>query len=289
MIIGGSKKEVVANIKNAADNGRFNDKVEIGDPELDSTKRKKLLGKYVKQRNEIPYHYRNWLARRIVDFITFGVNANTKVVGAEKIKHIKSGAIITSNHFNPVDTTIVRYGIKKARKYRMFIISQDTNFAMKGLVGFLMRYADEIPISKDKDYMNRHFYRTLNNLLVNKHEYILIYPEQEMWLNYRKPRPPKRGAYLYAAKFNVPIISCFVEMVDTDKDDTEEFKKVKYVLHILDPIYPDPEKNERDNSFDMMRRDYMQKKEAYEKAYGKPLEYAFEPSDIAGWKGEELE
>ena len=48
MIIGGSKKEVVANIKNAADNGRFNDKVEIGDPELDSTRRKKLLGKYVK-------------------------------------------------------------------------------------------------------------------------------------------------------------------------------------------------------------------------------------------------
>ena len=218
MIIGGSKKEVVANIKNAADNGRFNDKVEIGDPELDSTRRKKLLGKYVKQRNEIPYHYRNWLARRIVDFITFGVNANTKVVGAEKIKHIKSGAIITSNHFNPVDTTIIRYGIKKARRYRMFIVSQDTNFAMKGFLGFLMRYADEIPVSKDKDYMERHFYRTLNNLLVNKKEYILIYPEQEMWFNYRKPRPPKRGAYFYAAKFNVPIISCFVEMRDMDKD-----------------------------------------------------------------------
>ena len=77
MIIGGSKKEVVANIKNAADNGRFNDKAEIGDPDHDSTRRTKLLGKYVKQRNEIPYHYRNWPARRIVDFITFGVNANT--------------------------------------------------------------------------------------------------------------------------------------------------------------------------------------------------------------------
>lgn len=285
MIIGGSKKEVVANIKNAADNGRFNDKVEIGDPELDSTRRKKLLGKYVKRRNEIPYHYRNWLARRIVDFITFGVNANTKVVGAEKIKHIKSGAIITSNHFNPVDTTIIRYGIKKARRYRMFIVSQDTNFAMKGFLGFLMRYADEIPVSKDKDYMERHFYRTLNNLLVNKKEYILIYPEQEMWFNYRKPRPPKRGAYFYAAKFNVPIISCFVEMKDMDKDDTEEFKRVKYVLHILDPIYPDPEKNERDNSFDMMKKDYEQKKAAYEQIYKRPLDYAFSDSDIAGWKG----
>ena len=285
MIIGGSKKEVVANIKNAADNGRFNDKVEIGDPELDRTRRKKLLGNYVKQRNEIPYHYRNWLARRIVDFITFGVNANTKVVGAEKIKHIKSGAIITSNHFNPVDTTIIRYGIKKARRYRMFIVSQDTNFAMKGFLGFLMRYADEIPVSKDKDYMERHFYRTLNNLLVNKKEYILIYPEQEMWFNYRKPRPPKRGAYFYAAKFNVPIISCFVEMKDMDKDDTEEFKRVKYVLHILDPIYPDPEKSERDNSFDMMKKDYEQKKAAYEQIYKRPLDYAFSDSDIAGWKG----
>ena len=285
MIIGGSKKEVVANIKNAADNGRFNDKVEIGDPELDNTRRKKLLGKYVKQRNEIPYHYRNWLARRIVDFITFGVNANTKVVGAEKIKHIKLGAIITSNHFNPVDTTIIRYGIKKARRYRMFIVSQDTNFAMKGFLGFLMRYADEIPVSKDKDYMERHFYRTLNNLLVNKKEYILIYPEQEMWFNYRKPRPPKRGAYFYAAKFNVPIISCFVEMKDMDKDDTEEFKRVKYVLHILDPIYPDPEKSERDNSFDMMKKDYEQKKAAYEQIYKRPLDYAFSDSDIAGWKG----
>ena len=200
MIIGGSKKEVVANIKNAADNGRFNDKVEIGDPELDSTREQTIIDFGCgKQRNEIPYHYRNWLARRIVDFITFGVNANTKVVGAEKIKHIKSGAIITSNHFNPVDTTIIRYGIKKARRYRMFIVSQDTNFAMKGFLGFLMRYADEIPVSKDKDYMERHFYRTLNNLLVNKKEYILIYPEQEMWFNYRKPRPPKRGAYFYAS------------------------------------------------------------------------------------------
>lgn len=285
MIIGGSKKKVVANIKNAADNGRLNDKVEIGDPELDNTRRKKLLGKYVKQRNEILYHYRNWLARRIVDFVTFGVNVNTKVVGADKIKHIKSGAIITSNHFNPVDTTIIRYGIKKARRYRMFIVSQDTNFAMKGFLGFLMRYADEIPVSKDKDYMERHFYRTLNNLLVNKKEYILIYPEQEMWFNYRKPRPPKRGAYFYAAKFNVPIISCFVEMRDMDKDDTEEFKRVKYVLHILDPIYPDPEKSERDNSFDMMKKDYEQKKEAYEQIYKRPLDYAFSDSDIAGWKG----
>ena len=170
----------------------------------------------------------------------------------------------------------------------MSIVNQDTNLAMKGFVGYMQRYADTMPVSSLKWFMETEFPNQIKNAL-DENKLVLIYPEQEMWLNYRKPRPPKRGAYLYAAKFNVPIISCFVEMVDTDKDDTKEFKKVKYVLHILDPIYPDPKKNERDNSFDMMGRDYMQKKEAYEKAYGKPLEYAFEPSDIAGWKGEELE
>ena len=45
MIIGGSKKEVIKNIKDAADSGRFNDKVEIGDPELNNIERKRLLGK----------------------------------------------------------------------------------------------------------------------------------------------------------------------------------------------------------------------------------------------------
>ena len=52
---------------------------------------------------------------------------------------------------------------------------------------------------------------------LNKKQFILIYPEQEMWFNYKKPRPPKPGAYYYAAKNNVQIISCFVEMIDTHK------------------------------------------------------------------------
>ena len=41
------------------------------------------------------------------------------------------------------------------------------------------------------------------------HHWVLIYPEQEMWFNYRKPRPPKRGSYFYAAEAEVPIILVF--------------------------------------------------------------------------------
>ena len=36
----------------------------------------------------------------------------------------------------------------------------------------------------------------------------------------------------------------------------------------------------------MCEQDFNQKKEAYEKAYGKELNYDFEYEDIAGWIGE---
>ncbi len=279
------KEVVIQNIANAAKEGRFNDKVEIGDAVLSKEERKRILGKFVRHRRSLGYIYCNFIARRIVNLATKMVNKETEIVGLENIKDFKGGAIATSNHFNPVDTTIVRYGLYKAGRKKMFIVSQDTNLLMKGILRFLTNYADTIPISPDKDYMNRHFHRTISRLLTKKKEIVLIYPEQEMWFNYRKPRPPKRGAYFYAAKFNVPILSFFTEMIDIDDGKSDgEFNKVKYVLHVLPAIYPDPNLTERENSVEMMKKDYEQKKKAYELAYGKELNYEFDKSDIAGLK-----
>ncbi len=145
-----------------------------------------------------------------------------------------------------------------------------------------MNHIGIIPISDQVSYMKSNFQKTIKKVLKRKN-YILIYPEQEMWFNYRKPRPPKPGAYYYASKYNVPIISCFVEIIDTDENDTEEFKKVKYVLHILKPIYPKEGMKDKENARWMSKKDYEQKKEAYEKAYNKKLDYKFENEDIAGW------
>ena len=283
MIIGGSKKEVVANIKNAADNGRFNDKVEIGDPELDSTRRKKLLGKYVKQRNEIPYHYRNWLARRIVDFITFGVNANTKVVGAEKIKHIKSGAIITSNHFNPLDSYNIRKIVEEKLHKKLYIVVQDTNLAMPGALGFLFNNIEVIPLSKSPNYIIKKFMPELKKIL-SKGNFVLIYPEEEMWFNYKLPRPCKRGAYQFAHELDVPVISCFVKMTDTNITDNNEFNIVKYDVFINKVIYPEKNESIKSDSRKMAEVDYETRKKAYEDAYNKELKYEFDIKDIAGWK-----
>ena len=74
-------------------------------------------------------------------------------------------------------------------------------------------------------------------------------------------------------------------MVYLQEDDTDEFKKVKYVLHICGILYPDKEKTVRENTEELGIRDYELKKNCYESVYGKKLTYDFENSDIAGWKG----
>ena len=153
---------------------------------------------------------------------------------------------------------------------------------MKGPLGFLLNYADTIPLWEEPHYLNRDFLKVLDALL-KKDEAILIYPEQEMWFNYRKPRPLKRGAYFFAAKLNAPVISCFVQMEDLLQNDTKEFRKVRYTLHILDALYPDPKKSVRQNSIEMCQKDWELKKAAYEAAYNKPLSYDFTAHDIAGW------
>ena len=73
-------------------------------------------------------------------------------------------------------------------------------------------------------------------------------------------------------------------MRDLPEKDTDEFDKVKYKLHILNPMYPDDKKSGRENSAEMCERDNEQKCEKYEQIYGKKLPYAFEDGDIAGWK-----
>lgn len=172
--------------------------------------------------------------------------------------------------------------VHKTGRSRLPIVCQDTNYAMTALFGFLMRYADTIPVTSDRTFMKTTFMDALRSYVDNG-EFVLVYPEQEMWFNYRKPRTGKRGAYLFAAELGVPVISCFVEIVDLDDLQAPNFVNVSYVMHVLDPIFPDPTKSVRQNSIDMCRRDYAQKKEAYEAIYGKPLDYTFEKGDVAGW------
>lgn len=284
MIIGSDRVAVIENIRRSVENGDFFAKVEIGDPILTTAQSNEIINGYLCRRKTLKYKLRAHVARQIANIMTYAINRDTEICGIEKLRGLSGGAIITSNHFSPTENTGIRYLTRKLDKRRLNIVSQETNLAMPGFIGFLMNYADIIPISGNIHYTQREFVEILSEHL-EKNEYILIYPEEEMWFNYRKPRPPKPGAYYYAARLGVPIISCFIEQQDLPAMDNGEFRKVRFVVHVLGAIHPDPAKTVWQNSAEMSRTDYEMKKEIYEKVYKKPLEYSFDASDIAGWTG----
>lgn len=285
MIFGNKRDAVIENIKTSVENGDFHVTVELDDPELSPEETKKIVDGYLQRRKSTSFKFKTFWARRLVSVITRMLNGNTEIVGIEKLKGIKGGAIMTSNHFSPADSTPLRLMAKKLRK-RVNTVSKASNLAMPGFLGFLLNYADIIPLYDNPHYMSRDLAAIMGECF-NRDEIVLIYPEQEMWFNYRKPRPPQRGFYYMAAKADVPVISCFVEMRDLEEMDDEKFHKVKYILHVLDVIYPDPAKTPRENSMEMSKKDYALKVAAYEAAYGKPLAYTFDDNDIAGLTGPE--
>lgn len=272
------RDEVIENIRRSVKRGQLNAKVETGDPVLPCAERKRLLYQYV---NKNPGTL-DKLAEMVAEGFTLVLNRDTLFDGMDKLKEIKGGAIITANHFNPAENTIYRKISWKCGR-KLCPVTQDTNLKMTGLFGFLIKHTDVIPVSCDMEYMNKYFGDLLRKALEDN-KFVLIYPEEEMWFNYRKPRKLKRGAYFYAAQNNVPVISCFTEIRALPEFDCKQFHKVTYVVHILDTIYPDSQKSVRQNSIEMMERDYLQKLQAYEKAYGKKLCYDFEVWDIAGWE-----
>ncbi len=282
MLIGGNKEQVVANMRAAAERGDLNCKVEVDDPDLSKEEREAITRHFLDNYKTFGYRFCNVCARALTDTATRYLNRDTKIEGMEHLTGVHGGVIVTSNHFSPLDNTAVRRAINKAGYKRLYMVSQETNLAMKGWIGFLMNHEDIIPLSSNTTYLRKHFGPMLHERLEQGHA-VLIYPEQEMWFHYRKPRPPKRGAYYYAAVNRVPVVSCFVEIRDLPGQENDQFHKTRYIMHVLPPIYPDPAKSDRENSEEMMAQDYRQKVAAYERAYGKKLTYDFDESDIAGW------
>mgnify|MGYP004509387323 FL=1 len=285
MIIGDSKKEVINNIKKNIENNELNKKVEIGDPNLSEEEIQKYIDAFYKNKKKLSYFFKNKIANKTVKKISKELYPDIKINGLEKLDlaDLSNGAIITSNHFNPLDSYNIRKIVEEKLYKKLYIVVQDTNLAMPGFLGFLFNNIEVIPLSKSPNYIIKKFVPELKKIL-SKGDFVLIYPEEEMWFNYRIPRPCKRGAYQFAHELDVPVISCFVKMIDTNISDNEEFNKVKYEVSINKVIYPEINESIKSDSKKMAEVDYEARKKAYEDAYNKKLNYEFDISDIAGWK-----
>ncbi len=196
------------------------------------------------------------------------------VKGTENLKNLDTGAVLTCNHFNAFDSFAMQLAFDRAkltRKKLFRVISENNYTAFPGFYGFLMRNCNTLPLSSNSSTMKK-FLKAVNKIL-HKGHFILVYPEQSMWWNYRKPKPLKKGAYNFAVSNNVPVVPCFITMEDTEIMDKDGFPVQAYTVHIEKPIYPDSNYNKNENITRMMQENSRVWKEIYEETYGIPLTY----------------
>lgn len=198
-----------------------------------------------------------------------------EIKGMDNLKNVTTGAIVTCNHFNPFDSFSIEKvfrlsgKIEDKRLYKVIREGNYTNFP--GFYGFLFRNCDTLPLSSNKRTMVE-FMKSVK-VILERGDFILIYPEQSMWWNYRKPKPLKTGAFKMATRSNAPIIPIFITMEDSDIIGDDGFPVQEYTINIEKPIYPDKNLSEKENTESMKEKNYQVWKEIYEDFYKVPLEY----------------
>ena len=214
------------------------------------------------------------------------------IKGVENFSSLQSGAIVTCNHFNAFDSFAIQEAYHASNQWpkrKFYRVIREGNYtSFPGFFGELMRHFYTLPLSSNIKTMAK--FTDATNTLLQKGNFVLFYPEQAMWWNYRKPRPLKVGAYKFAVKNNVPVLPCFITMKDSDilgedlrraiKDfDVSEnfvpdgFFVQEYTIHIGKPIYARADLSARQNMEYLANRNFEVWKEIYESEYGMPLEY----------------
>ena len=197
------------------------------------------------------------------------------IKGMENLSKVSTGAIVTCNHFNPFDCFTIEKVFRlsgQAKTKRLHKVIREGNYTnFPGFYGFLFRNCDTLPLSSNKRTMVE-FMKAVDTLL-QKGDFILIYPEQSMWWNYRKPKPLKYGAFKMAVRNNVPVIPIFITMNDSDIIGDDGFPIQEYTVNISEPIYPDENLSQRENTEEMLNKNFEDWKNIYEDFYGIPLEY----------------
>ncbi|MBQ9919696.1 MAG: 1-acyl-sn-glycerol-3-phosphate acyltransferase [Clostridia bacterium] len=196
-----------------------------------------------------------------------------EVRGIENYIAVKGGKIVTCNHFNISDNYAVWAALRDYMGGKMlYKVIREGNYTNPPKpFGLFMRHCNTLPLSSQKSTMVK-FMKAFSELL-KQGETILIYPEQGMWWNYKKPRPMQDGAFLLAVRNNTPIVPIFITMEDSNVYDNDGFLVQEYTLHILPAIFPDKTLSNKQAIQDMKNKNYKAWVKTYEEFYKESLRY----------------
>ena len=197
-----------------------------------------------------------------------------EVRGIENFTAVEGGRIVTCNHFSVGDNYAVWVALRDHMdgKFLYKVIREGNYTNPPKPFGLFMRHCNTLPLSSQRATMVK-FMKAVAELL-HRGETILIYPEQGMWWNYKKPRPMQDGAFSIAVRNKAPIVPIFITMEDSDVIDPDGFPVQEYTLHIMPAIYPNPTLSLREAKEDMRKKNYDAWVQVYEHFYDKKLVYA---------------
>ena len=142
------------------------------------------------------------MAKRFMNDITKkGLFIIKEIKGLENMSNLQTGAVITCNHFNAFDSFAMHalYAASGQKSRELYRVIREGNYtSFPGMYGFLMRHFYTLPLSSNVRTMQKFVHAT--DKLLSDGNFVLFYPEQSMWWNYRKPKPLKPGAYRFSVK-----------------------------------------------------------------------------------------
>lgn len=270
-----SKLALLAHIEELEREGRFSEDAEENPPApVLMPEDINYLPRSLKRKTQTKYAFK--VARWFVNMLIKKKQLIIKEYkGIENLEKVADGAVITCNHFNAFDSFAIQLAFEqgKLKKKKMYRVIREGNYTgFPGFYGVLMRHCNTLPLSSNFKTMEK-FIAAVDRVL-EKNQFVLVYPEQGMWWNYRKPRPLQKGAFTFAARNNKPVLPVFITMEDSDVLDDDGFYVQEYTVHFCEPIYPDPNKKRAQNSCEMRDKNYEAWKAVYEQTYGEKLTYS---------------
>ena len=190
----------------------------------------------------------------IVVFPIMHLTHGLRIYGRENLKkhkdELKNGAITISNHVFMWDYLCV---LKTIRPHISYFPAWKANFE-SGFQG-CMRIIGGIPIPEGDLRAMKSFKNSMDEV-VRSGRWLHVFPEGSLWYFYPDIRPLKPAVFIYAAKYNKPLIPISMSFRPR-KGFRKIFGKGPFVdLHVSEPIYADKSLDYREAALDLRARAY---------------------------------
>lgn len=193
-----------------------------------------------------------------------GLFFRPKIMNKGLLKQLKhKGYYLYANHVLPFDPVVLP--IKTQPSKRTVIIAGHDLFSINGLVSWIVKHFDAIPVPNRSIEMTDNFRECLSYNIKKGHR-VLIYPEAHIWPYYNGIRNFKSVSFRYPVDDKVPVV-----VATTTFKKRKDNRKPKPIIYLDGPFYPNESLSYHDQVNELRDRVY----EAMKWQAGREDNYAY--------------